>query len=104
MELKNFEDHIYIKIIENIDFEKAFEKLQEKDLIIDLSKINFAEKIIASLKNFVISKKNKNISVVFICQNINYENFDEEIFNIVPSYLEAKDVLELERIKKDLGD
>lgn len=100
--VKNFEDHIYLKILNLHNFEKEIqENLQEKDLIVDLSKIHFPEEKLLSLKNCIISKKNVNI--VFICQNINYENFDEAIFNIVPSYLEAKDVLEMERIKKDLG-
>ena len=105
MELKNCEDHTYIKIVKDTDFAKEISQScpQKKDLIIDLTHINCAAQGILDMQDFVISKKKQGIVVVFVSQNLDYELFDEEIFNIAPSYLEAKDVLEMEHIKKDLG-
>ena len=106
MEIKNYNNHVYIKISkDDSNFLKDIRQnsFEKQNLVIDLKQANYTEKEILSLRNFISSQKNKGFCTIFICQNINYELFDEELFNIVPTYLEAKDVLEMEAIKKDLG-
>jgi len=48
------------------------------------------------------SLRNNNISFVIISQNLNLDNVPEDLV-IVPSLTEAKDVIELEKIERDLG-
>jgi len=48
------------------------------------------------------SLRNNKISFVIISSNINLDNVPEDLV-IVPSLTEAKDVIEMEKIERDLG-
>ena len=106
MEIKNCKDHVYIKFSKNdVSFSKDIQKIpfQKQHLIIDLTQVHPQNEEILSLERFILLRKNKGFSVVFICQDVNYELFDEGIFNLVCTYLEARDTLEMEAISRDLG-
>lgn len=83
--------------------ESQLSKIDNNHLLIELSdkiknvenKINFFLKIAASLKA-------KNKSFVIIKKGIQIDNFPE-ILNIAPTLQEAKDILEMEAIERDLG-
>lgn len=52
--------------------------------------------------NVANEHKNNGMSFVIICNGIDIDEISEEI-NIVPTILEAEDILEMEAIERDLG-
>lgn len=83
--------------------ESKLPKIDNNHLLIELSdkiknvenKINFFLKIASGLKA-------KNKSFVIIKKGLNINDFPE-ILNIAPTLQEAKDILEMEAIERDLG-
>lgn len=83
--------------------ESKLPKIDNNHLLIELSdkiknvenKINFFLKIASGLKA-------KNKSFVIIKKGIQIDDFPE-ILNIAPTLQEAKDILEMEAIERDLG-
>ncbi|MBL4643121.1 MAG: hypothetical protein JKY44_05965 [Flavobacteriaceae bacterium] len=52
--------------------------------------------------NVANEHKNNGMSFVIICNGIDIDEISDEI-NIVPTILEAEDILEMEAIERDLG-
>ena len=91
--LEEFQNALLEKINE---FEKAHVILQISE------KINVKNKDFSVILNLVENKQEKNTSVVIINADLNSDNFPEHI-NIVPTMQEAKDILEMEAIERELG-
>lgn len=85
------------------NFEKQYVNIEENHLIIDFSsKKNVVEKNISLFLSYASMLKKNGMSFVIICKDIDLDAFPEE-FNIVPTMQEAKDVIEMENIQRDLG-
>ncbi|CAA0183250.1 conserved hypothetical protein [Tenacibaculum maritimum] len=84
-------------------FKENHLRLKKDHLIIKLSD-NFMiikEDIFVFLKYAEQHQKN-GTSFVVICSDVDADDFPET-FNIVPTLVEAEDVLEMENIQRDLG-
>jgi hypothetical protein len=105
-----------MKIVENDQYtlisveESSFNKL--KSLVLDVNSnhilielhedvLDIENKITFFLKT-ALDLKAKNKSFVIIKKGINFDDFPE-ILNIAPTLQEAKDILEMEEIERDLG-
>ena len=105
-----------MKIVENDQYtlisveESSFNKL--KSLVLDVNSnhilielhedvLDIENKITFFLKT-ALDLNAKNKSFVIIKKGINFDDFPE-ILNIAPTLQEAKDILEMEEIERDLG-
>ncbi len=85
-----------IKVHENINSYKNF------NIIIDLYLKEISIDILKKFKDLAIDHKNNNKSFVIVAQGIDFNKIPSYL-NVVPSLLEAKDVIEMEEIERDLG-
>ncbi|CAM1357517.1 MULTISPECIES: hypothetical protein [Tenacibaculum] len=87
--------------IEN--FDENYTNLKGKHLIVEISpKNNFTEKNILVFLKYADLQQQSGTSFVVICNEVNVDNFPE-FFNIVPTLVEAEDIIEMEDIQRDLG-
>ncbi len=96
------------KEVENIEtftvaFNKNYSNFNNDNLIIDLSGCKDVDlkKILLLSPNIEAHYSNKK-SFVIICKDIDIDELEEEI-NLVPTLQEAKDIIEMEDIERDLG-
>lgn len=85
------------------EFEKEHIKYGEKHLIIQISD-NFSitrENILLFLV-FADEHQKNGTSFVIVLKDVNIDDYPET-FNIVPTLIEAEDVIEMENIQRDLG-
>lgn len=70
--------------------------------------LEISEKINPNTEDFLLflsiahRKQQNGTSFVIINSNVNVDNFPED-FNIVPTLIEAEDILEMEAIERELG-
>lgn len=109
MNLETRKEYILITVEENSfneffkDFEKQHIKIEENHLIIDFSSLNsITEKNISLFLSYANIHVNNGTSFVLICKDIDIDQFPED-FNIVPTLIEAEDIIEMENIQRDLG-
>lgn len=85
------------------EFEILYPEFVNQHLIIDFSeKINIEIQEIVLFLNLSVKHRKSGKSFVIICENINLDEIPDEI-NIVPSFTEAIDILEMDAIERDLG-
>ena len=109
MNIKHTENYIFISS-EGSSFSDFFNTFEEKHsdfeknhLIIEISdKLNTSDKEILLLLQYAIKHKKNGTSFVVVYTYVNIDNFPET-FNIVPTLIEAEDVIEMENIERDLG-
>ncbi|CAM1367601.1 conserved hypothetical protein [Tenacibaculum sediminilitoris] len=84
-------------------FNDEYLNLTGKNLIIQISEDFNAsnEKILLFLK-YAHEHQNNGTSFVVVSKGVNIDDFPET-FNIVPTLVEAEDVIEMEKIQRDLG-
>ncbi|WP_282051106.1 ribonuclease Z [Maribacter aquivivus] len=89
------------RFLENL--EKEYAKFKNDNLVLDL--LSFSEltpyNVISFLEIARKYKKNSK-SFVLVSDQVSYDDVPEEI-NLVPSLQEARDVVEMEEIERDLG-
>ena len=85
------------------EFKKMYSKFANEHLIIDFSeKINInIEELILFLK-IGTQHKESGASFVIVSKNVKLNDLQDEI-NVVPTFTEALDILEMEAIERDLG-
>ena len=85
------------------EFKNRYSEFKKQHLIIDFSeKINIEiEEIILFLNLSEIHKQN-GTSFVLVCLTNNIDDLPDEI-NVVPTFTEALDILEMDAIERDLG-
>jgi hypothetical protein len=84
-------------------FLKKGNGLDKENLILNIfCEINISKKDYILLSNISQQKKENGTSFVIIYNNINIDDFPEN-FNIVPSLIEAEDILEMEAMERELG-
>jgi len=88
----------FIKLLE-----KAYEKIAEDNLIIDLTKFHEL-KPVEVLEFSALSEQHQNCgkSFVLVSSKIAYDELPDTM-NLVPTLQEARDVIEMEEIERDLG-
>ncbi|HBI40651.1 MAG TPA: hypothetical protein DDY16_06855 [Tenacibaculum sp.] len=85
------------------EFERIYNKIENSHIILKFSsKNNFSEQNILLLLDYAFIQKKKGLSFVIIGSSVDIDKFPEEL-NIVPTLIEAKDVLEIENIQRNLG-
>ncbi|AEM71454.1 hypothetical protein Murru_2416 [Allomuricauda ruestringensis DSM 13258] len=87
--------------LENLN--KAYPKLKHDNIVVNLFSFNTLE--IGDLLEFLdMSNTHKGAgrSFVLVTDKLNYDEIPEEI-SVVPTLQEAKDLIEMEEIERDLG-
>ncbi|MFA5300931.1 MAG: hypothetical protein WC389_22290 [Lutibacter sp.] len=85
------------------EFKNRYNEFANEHLIIDISeKININIKEILLFLKYSIQHRKNGISFVLICKDISIEDVPDEI-NVVPTFTEALDILEMDAIERDLG-
>ncbi|SEB40946.1 hypothetical protein SAMN04489761_0531 [Tenacibaculum sp. MAR_2009_124] len=85
------------------NFEKKYENLKDSHIVLEISsKNNFTEQNILLFLKYADIQKENGMSFVVINKGVEVDNFPEN-FNIVPTLIEAEDVIEMEDIQRDLG-
>ena len=109
MKIEKKEKYIFISSDEKSfsDFYKSFlknlPKFKNEHLVLE-----FSDNLNVTTEDFLlflsISKKKKEnkTSFVIVQKNVNMDNFPEN-FNIVPTLIEAEDILEMEAMERELG-
>lgn len=105
MEIVENEDYNLVSI-EKFTYDKLesiVPKIDNNHILLQLSDdINDIENKINFFLETASTLKAKNKSFVLIKRGIKIENFPENL-NIAPTLQEAKDILEMENIERDLG-
>lgn len=84
-------------------FTTAYTSLKKEHLIIQFSEnLNTTVEQISLFLDVADTQKSNGTSFAIVCNGIDIDAFPET-FNIVPTFEEATDVLEMEAIERDLG-
>ena len=80
--------------------EKEFDK---ENLIVQISnEINITKEDFLLFLSIAKQKKENSTSLVIVYKDINIDDFPED-FNIVPTLVEAEDIIQMEAIERELG-
>ena len=80
--------------------EKEFDK---ENLIVQISNdINITKEDFLLFLSIAKQKKENSTSLVIVYKDINIDDFPED-FNIVPTLVEAEDIIQMEAIERELG-
>ena len=83
-------------------FEEKHAKFEKNNLIVQISEsINIIEEKLFVFLKYAEKHKQNGTSFVIVKKGVDIDKFPEW-FNITPTLLEAKDVLEIEEIQRDL--
>ncbi|RPD98211.1 ribonuclease Z [Aureibaculum marinum] len=85
------------------DFSKKYANFKNENIIIDFSKLKRVdiENILVFLP-IVKEWRNNGMSFVIVLNEIETDILPDEM-NVVPTLVEAKDIVEMENIERDLG-
>ncbi|MBW2960621.1 ribonuclease Z [Mesonia aestuariivivens] len=81
----------------------AYDKIKDKNIVVDISK--YGELTLKELLSFLqLSNQHRanNHSFVIVNDTINIDHIPEELM-VVPTLLEAGDVIQMDEIQRDLG-
>ena len=95
------DENSFSKFLES--FEKEYVTLTGKNLILIISEqFNASNKNILLFLKYAHEHQNNGMSFVVVSKDVDIDEFPET-FNIVPTLIEAEDVIEMEDIQRDLG-
>lgn len=84
-------------------FKEKFEEFKNEHLIIDFSeKINIEIKEILLFLKLSVQHRKNGTSFVLVCEGISIDDLPDEL-NVVPTFNEALDILEMDAIERELG-
>jgi len=84
-------------------FKDLHKEFKTEHLIIDFSdKINIKIKEILLFLKLSLHHRKNGTSFVLVCEGISIDDLPEEL-NVVPTFNEALDILEMDAIERDLG-
>ncbi|WP_299800934.1 ribonuclease Z [uncultured Maribacter sp.] len=92
------EDISIARFLENLN--KEYDKLKNDNLVLDL--LSFSELTPYNIISFLEVERKHTKSFVLVSDKVSYDDVPEEI-NLVPTLQEARDVIEMEEIERDLG-
>ena len=82
---------------------EQFNSFKEQNLILDISKDeNLNIKDLKEAKDLAKKHKKEKKTMVFVAENIDFNEIPNYLL-VVPSILEAQDIIEMEEIERDLG-
>jgi hypothetical protein len=85
------------------EFKNRYSEFEGEHIIIDFSeKINTRIEELLLFLNISKQHRNNGTSFVLVCKGINIDEIPDEI-NIIPTFTEALDILEMDAIERDLG-
>jgi hypothetical protein len=85
------------------EFKERYKEFKDEQLIIDFSdKINVEIKEIFLFLKLSAQHRKNGTSFVLVCEDISVDDLPDEL-NVVPTFNEAKDILEMDAIERDLG-
>ena len=85
------------------EFKECFKEFKGQHLIIDFSeKINTEIKEILLFLKLSVQHRKNGTSFVLVCEGISIDDLPDEL-NVVPTFNEALDILEMDAIERDLG-
>lgn len=91
----------FSKFLEKIS--DQFNTFKEQNLILDVSKNeSLSIKELKEAKELANKYRKEKKSIVFVVENINFNEIPDYLL-VVPSILEAQDIIEMEEIERDLG-
>ncbi|SFS80600.1 hypothetical protein [Lutibacter maritimus] len=109
MKIKKTASYTHIISTENsvvefvTNFNEKYSQLSEQHLIIDFSeKINIEIKDLLLFLKTSLKHQTNGFSFVIISNGIDIDDIPDEI-NVVPTFIEALDILEMDAIERDLG-
>ncbi len=109
MNIKNKESYILISSDENSfsEFYALFldkvANYKKQHLVLNISdKINTTKEDFLLFLDIATQKKKEKTSFVIISESVNMDDFPED-FNIVPTLIEAEDIIEMENMERELG-
>ena len=84
-------------------FKENFKEFKVEHLIVDFSeKINIDTKEILLFLKLSAQHRKNGTSFVLVCEGISIDDVPDEL-NVVPTFKEALDILEMDAIERDLG-
>ncbi len=109
MQIEKKENYTLLSFDENLfsDFYNSFlkkeEEIKNEHIVIQISnEINIKKEDFLLFLSIAAQKKENGTSFVIINNKVNIDDFPEN-FNIVPTLIEAEDILEMEAIERELG-
>jgi uncharacterized lipoprotein YehR (DUF1307 family) len=85
------------------EFKENFKEFKGQHLIIDFSdKINIEIKEILLFLKLSVQHRKNGTSFVLVCEGISIDDLPDEL-NVVPTFNEALDILEMDVIERELG-
>ncbi|WP_271406869.1 hypothetical protein [Tenacibaculum soleae] len=86
-----------------LNFEKEHVNYKEKHLVVKISEnFNASKENILLFLDYAHEHQKNGTSFVIVLKDVNIDDFPEDL-NIVPTLIEAQDVIEMENIQRDLG-
>lgn len=84
-------------------FMEAYENYKNEHIIINFSRnFNIKVKDLFVFLNISEKHREKNLSFVLIAKGIDFDELPDELI-VAPTLTEAKDIIEMEAIERDLG-
>ena len=85
------------------NFKETYKTLEDNHLILVFSKeINMSIKDLLLLLDISSAHKMKKLSFICVASQVEIDELPEE-FSVVPTLVEAEDILEMDEIERDLG-
>ena len=85
------------------NFEQQYQKIKDSHIVLEISlQNNFTEQNILLFLAYANVQIENGLSFVVVNDYVEIDNFPEK-FNIVPTLIEAEDIIEMEDIQRDLG-
>ncbi|ANW95137.1 hypothetical protein AXE80_02025 [Wenyingzhuangia fucanilytica] len=81
---------------------KVLAKYKNRNIILDVSSIDTTESQIKSLSGFAETQAENEKSFAVILTDFDADAFDEEL-NVVPTLVEAIDIIDMDEMTRDLG-
>ena len=86
-----------------IFFNNIYKEIIDKNIIINFGENNiFSSSFLDKLSNISISHKNLNLSFVIVSSLLNSESIPDSLV-LSPTLNEAKDLIEMDEIQRDIG-
>ncbi len=86
-----------------VDLDKSYDKLSQNNIILNLLGIeNISLKDVLTFRSISNTHRESRLSFVIVAQNISFDDLPEDLI-VVPTVLEANDIIDMEEMERDLG-
>lgn len=107
MKITSSEKYTMFTAIDNFDsfveqFNVVFPEYKQQNIIFNLADIDVTEDKIQSLQPYATQQAENQQSFVTIIPSFDADAFEEEL-NVVPTLMEAEDLIDMDEISRDLG-